>query len=140
MKIIVGGSMTFASEQIEIKKKLEKLGHEVLLTDDIEAYASDNQIKHSFKEELSLCLKYDVIRNFFNKIAESGAYLVCNYDKNGITGYLGASVLMEIGLAYYLNKKIFLMSEIDKNQKYALELAVIKPKIVGDNFNNIFKI
>jgi len=108
-----------------------------LLTDDIEAYVSDSRIKHSFEEELALCLKYDVVRSFFKKIAESESYLICNYDKNGITGYLGVSVLMEIGLAYYLNKKIFLMSEIDKNQKYALELAVIKPTIVGDDFNNI---
>ena len=140
MKITVGGSMTFAKEQIEIKKKLEKLGHEVLLTDDIEAYASDNQIKHSFEEELALCLKYDVVRNFFNKIAQSDAYLVCNHTKNRIVGYLGASVLMEIGLAYYLNKKVFLMSEIDRNQKYALELAVINPIIIGNNFDRIFKV
>lgn len=137
MKITVGGSMTFAKEQIEIKKKLEQLGHEVLITDDIELFANDNQIKHNFEEELKLCLEYDIIRSFFNKIAESDAYLICNYEKNGIKGYIGASVLMEIGLAYYLKKKIFLSSEVDKNQKYALELAVINPVVIGDDLSKI---
>lgn len=137
MKITVGGSMTFAKEQIEVKNELEKIGHEVLLTDDIESFAKDKQIKHSFEEELKLCLEYDVIRSFFNKIAESDAYLVCNHEKNGIKGYLGASVLMEIGLAYFLKKKIFLIFEIDQQQKYALEIAVMNPIILNGDLSKI---
>lgn len=137
MKITVGGSMTFAKEQVEMKKKLEELGHEILITDDIESFAKDEKIKQSFEDELKLCLEYDVIRSFFNKIAESDAYLICNYEKNGVLGYLGASVLMEIGLAYYLNKKIYLLSEIDKEQKYALEIAVMAPIIVNDDLTKI---
>ncbi|HCO99107.1 MAG TPA: hypothetical protein DIT56_00675 [Candidatus Moranbacteria bacterium] len=129
--------MTFAREQIEIKKELEKAGHKVLITDDIESFAKDEAIKQSFEEELKLCLECDVIRSFFNKIAESDAYLVCNYEKNDIKGYLGASVLMEIGLAYYLKKKIYLFSEVDKEQKYALEIAVIAPVVIDGNLNKI---
>ena len=135
MKITIGGSMTFADKQVEAKQKLEARGYEVLITDDINDYVNSQKIKKSFADELSLCLKYDVMRTFFKKIESSDALLVCNYDKNGIGGYLGTSVLMEIGLAYYLGKKIYLLFEVDKTQNYALELALINPIILNGELN-----
>jgi hypothetical protein len=81
MKITIGGSMTFAAEQIEAKKKLEERGFEVLITDDIEHYVERPAIKMNFEEELALSLEYDVMRVFFNKIASSDAFLVMNHDK-----------------------------------------------------------
>ncbi|KKR31746.1 MAG: Maf-like protein, partial [Candidatus Falkowbacteria bacterium GW2011_GWF2_39_8] len=103
MKITIGGSMTFAKEQLEASKFLEERGYEVFLTEDISHFIEQPEIKDDAEKSLELSIKYDVIREFFDKIAKSDVYLVCNYEKNGIPGYLGASVLMEIGLAYYLN-------------------------------------
>lgn len=101
MKIVIGGSMAFAKEQIAVRDILAAAGHTVLLTDDIAEYVEKPAIKSSFEEELRISLEYDIMRSFFNQIAESDAFLVCNLPKNGISGYLGTSVLMELGLAYY---------------------------------------
>lgn len=128
--------MTFAKEQLEIKKKVEPK-HEVIVTDDINDYAHNPQIKKSFEEELALARKDNIMMRFFNKIAECDALLVCNYPKNGIQGYLGTSVLMEIGLAYYLNKKIILLHDTDKLQNYALEIAIINPAILNGDLSKI---
>ncbi|MFH1183003.1 MAG: hypothetical protein V1690_01940 [Candidatus Moraniibacteriota bacterium] len=35
MKIMICGSMTFAKEMLEAKKKLEKMGHEVRITQPV---------------------------------------------------------------------------------------------------------
>ncbi len=136
MKVVVGGSMTFAREQIEAKEFLENKGYEVLITDDIEEFVDSSDVKTemSFEDELKLCHKYDVIRTFFNKVAESDALLVVNGKKKGIKGYLGTSVLMEMGLAYHLNKKVYLVNPVDRDQSYALEVAVIDPVIIGSDF------
>lgn len=137
MKITIGGSMTFAKEQIKIKMQLEQIGHEILITDDIEDYVNNSVIKNSFEEELKLSLKYDVIRTFFKKIDSSDAFLVCNYPKNGVNGYLGVSALMELGLAYHLSKKIYLLFETDKTQDYALEVTIINPTILNGDISII---
>ena len=129
--------MTFAREQLKAKRKLERNGHSVLLTDNIKDYANSPNIKKSFEEELQLCLKYDIMRGFFNKIAESDAFLVCNYPNKDIGGYIGTSVLMELGLAYYLNKKIYLLYDIDQSQKYALEIAIINPVILNGDLSKV---
>ena len=102
--------MAFAKEQLAIKEKLEKKGFDVLVTDNIGKYAADQNIKKSFEEELRVSLEHDIMRDFFNKLNEADAFLVCNYDRKGVKGYLGTSVLMELGLAHYLKKKIFLMT------------------------------
>lgn len=137
MKILIGGSMSFAKEQLKIKKELEEKGHTALVTEDIEHYIESDEIKRSFEEELKISLEYDIMRSFFKKIAESDALLICNYDKKGIKGYLGTSVLMELGLAYYLNKKIFLLNEIDTSQPYALEIAIINQEVLNNNLSKI---
>ncbi len=137
MIITIGGSMVFAKEQVEAKKVLENKGHEVLLTDNIEEYVNSPSIKQSYEEELRISLENDIMMSFFNKLAKSDAFLVCNYDKKGIKGYLGTSVLMEMGLAYYLNKKIFLLYDIDRTQGYALEVDIIKPTVINEDYSKI---
>jgi hypothetical protein len=137
MKIIIGGSMAFAVEQLKVKKELENLGHQVDITPDLNHYINSPKIKNSFEEELNLCLKSDVMRKFFNKISENDAFLVCNYDKNNIKGYLGISVLMELGVAYHLNKKIYLLNDFDRSQGYGLEVAIISPEILNGDLSKI---
>jgi hypothetical protein len=88
MKITIGGSMAFAKEQYHAKETLESIGHIVYISDDIENYIDQPSIKLDFEEELRISLAYDIMRVFFNKIADSDAVLICNYPKKGITGYL----------------------------------------------------
>ena len=137
MKILLGGSVSFAKEQLEIKKKLEQKGHTVVVTDDLNHYVEAPSIKNSFEEEVKLSKEYDIMRNFFNKIAECDAFLVCNYEKKKIKGYLGTSVLMEIGLAYHLKKKTYLLYDYDRTQNYAVEIAIIEPTILNGDLTKI---
>jgi len=129
--------MSFATEQLEVKKTLEEMGHTILITDNIEKYASDASIKKSFEEELRLSLEDDIMMSFFKKIAESDAFLVMNYEKKGVKGYIGTSVIMELGLAYYLGKKVYLLNDIDKEQNCALEVAIINPTVIDGDLGKI---
>jgi len=129
--------MIFAKEQLEIKDRLEKLGHDVLVTDDIGNYVDRPTVKQDFTEELRLSREYDIMRTFFNKIEKSDALLICNFPRDGVAGYLGVSALMEIGLAYYLRKKIYLLFEIDGARGYALEVAIINPTIINGDVSRI---
>jgi hypothetical protein len=74
---------------------------------------------------------------FFDEIAISDAILFLNYDKKWISGYIGTSVLMEIGIAYYLDKKIFLTNPIDQSQWYALEVLLAGPTIINGDLSLI---
>ena len=137
MKIVICGSVTFAKEELQLKKDLKKLGHEVLVTDDLEKFAENPEIKLNYEEELRLTKDNDIIRKFFKKIESSDAIMVANYKKNNIEGYLGTNVLMEIGVAYYLDKQIFILNSVGRDQNCSLEIASMDPMIVNGDLSKI---
>jgi len=138
---MICGSMAFAKEMMEAKKELELNGHEVLLPLDTQDCVNNPELKSCFENDLEVELKHcfakDVLRDGFDKIEESDAIIHLNYPKNGIDGYIGPSGLMEIGLAFHLKKKIFLINEVDKNQKYALEVLLTKPVVINGDLSRI---
>jgi len=74
--------------------------------------------------------------NILKKVAWSDAVLVINYDKNGIKGYIGGNTLMEIGLAFFLKKKIYLLNKIPE-LSYKEEILGVKPIIISGDLTKI---
>jgi len=140
MKIFICGSMHFAKEMLEVKQKLEVMGHVVEVPCDTQEFVdSPDFTTDNHEENYKHCIENDIIRKSFNSIAENDAILVLNYPKNGTNGYAGASVLMEIGLAYYLNKKIFLLYPPPpvKGVKSSHEILIMKPAILNGDLSKI---
>lgn len=137
MKIMICASVSYAKEMLSAKKLLERDGHTVLMTDDIKHHAEHPQIKSDISQEMEFIGEQNFIDEGFKKISECDAILVLNYEKNGIKGYLGTAVLMEVAVAYYLKKKIYLLNEIDKKQRYSIEIHQIKPSVINRDFSKI---
>lgn len=138
MKITICGSMTFYVEMREIKDGLEVLGHEVLVP--IDTYSDDVPIEArsdiSDKQKISAKIEYDFIREHFRKIEESDAILVLNYEKKNVPGYIGGNTFLEMGHAFGLGKKIFLMNPVP-NMNYSIEMHSMKPIIIDGDLTQI---
>ncbi len=65
------------------------------------------------------------------------AILVTNYPKNGIDGYVGGNSLMEMGLAHYLRKKIYLLFPVSSKLNYKEEILGMKPIILDGDISLI---
>ena len=91
------------------------------------------------KEKMKLHQKYnlDAIREFWKLMQGADAILVANFDKNGINNYIGGNTLMEIGFAYVLNQKIFLLNPIPNIPYYKTEIEAMKPVILNRNLEKI---
>ncbi|MDD2891955.1 MAG: hypothetical protein PHQ95_03240 [Candidatus Gracilibacteria bacterium] len=121
MKITICGSIAFYPEMTEVAKVLESIGHEV---------------KFPQIENKSIDGKEQAIRIHFEKIEWSDAVLVLNYDKNGIPNYIGANTLLEMGLAFYLRKPIYILNEIPEIS-YKEEILGMKPRVINGDFGKI---
>lgn len=140
MKIFICGSMHFSKEMLEAQKKLEELGHAVEVPCDTQEFADNHEMTtDNHEENYKRCIDNDIIRKCFDSIAESDAVLLLNYPKNEVDGYIGASGLMEAGLAYYLKKKIFLLypPPSPKEVKSSHEILIMQPVILNGNLNSI---
>jgi hypothetical protein len=139
MKLMICGSMTFAEKMLKTKRQLESLGHSVFVPPDIGFHIKDPSLIDNLEKNYMHTIEKDVLRDCFNLIAKSDAILVLNYPKNKINGYVGTSALMEIGLAYYLGKKIFLLNSIPKAKdfRWVHELNIIQPIVIEGDLGKI---
>lgn len=139
MKIMICGSMSFANEMVDVKQKLEALGHVASVPEDIKSHIKNPRLIDDFDSNYKHALEKNIMKKCFDLIAKNDAIIALNYPKNGIKGYVGTSSLMEIGLAYYLKKKIFLLNPIPNSReaRWAHELAIIQPVIIKGDLSKI---
>ena len=143
MKITICGSMHFAKEMLEAQKKLVEMGYEAEVPCDTQKFADNTVLTtDNHHENYKYCIENDIIGKCFENIAKNDAILVLNYPKNGVNGYVGASALMEIGLAYYLNKKIFLLYPLPpvNEVKSTHEILIMQPIVLNGDLNLISQI
>ena len=126
--------MVFAKEMIKTKESLEEDGHTVLMPNEINKFLDEKEVRQKWdmKGDGDICF----IKEHEKKIRESDAILVLNYDKNGVKNYVGGNTLMEIGFAYVLDKKIYLMSPIP-DLSYKDENIHMKPIVLQNDLNKI---
>lgn len=146
MKITICGSIAFYDEMLDAKKRLEALGHEVKLPPHEVKDENGNMISAKEYYARRKATKSDdnwiwdrkaeAIMWHFNKVQWSDAILVVNYDKNGIAGYIGGNTFMEIGVAFFLKKSIFLLKTIPEIS-YKEEILGMKPVVINDDLGKI---
>lgn len=139
MKIQICGSMTFAKQMREAKKVLEKKGHTVTIPTNTDYHIEDPTFVDNLEDNLRHCIENDTIKENFNLVADADAILVVNYPKNNMDGYIGASTLMEIGIAHFLGKKIFLLHKIPSfdTVRWAHEVTIMQPIIINGDIEKI---
>ena len=142
MKIAICGSLTFSKEMAELKDKLEALEHEVYLP-----YSAEKIMKGELSSEVieqakedgtfyKVVMENDAIRRWHDVIEKSNAILVANYDKKGIKNYIGGNSFLEIGFAYVMDKKVYLMNPIP-DVPYKDEILSMQPVIIDGDLSKI---
>lgn len=147
MKITICGSIAFFEEMLKIKEELERLGHKVKLPPSgvIDDKGNNLPAKDYYvlrKKEVNNLeswvwqRKGEVMKSYFNDVVWADAILVLNYDKNDVACYIGANTFLEMGLAFHLNKKIFLFNSIPE-MACKEEILAIRPIIINQNLSLI---
>lgn len=142
MKIIICGSIQFTSEIKKISDELNKSGHKVTIPDGSERILNGEVTMESFiakvdsGEGAEAKIKHNVIKKYYDKIADADCILVLNYTKKSIENYIGGNTFLEIGFAHVLGKKVFLFNPIP-NMPYSDEIIAMQPIVINGNLNFI---
>jgi len=146
MKITICGSIAFFPEMQQVKKELTALGHQVKMPPAFIRDANGQRLAVADYYKLRKAAgtkpawvwrrKTKAIRDHFPKIEWSDAVLVLNYTKKNIANYIGANTLLEMGLAFYLRKKIYLLNNIPKIS-YEEEIRGMEPVVIGGKLEQI---
>jgi hypothetical protein len=131
--------MNFYRELVEVETALIANGFEVDIPVSAKTMKAKNDFDVShFKGVFTPSQKGEFIKENFANITQSDALLVINNEKNGIHGYIGANVLMEIGLAFYLDKKIYIWNEYPADSPYKEELLAFNVQVINRDLSKIY--
>lgn len=136
-KITICSSLSFSEEIKMVTRQLTELGCKVYIPESTNVTGTEQGLKPN--EDLEYCLKNNLQMGHFRKIQDSDAILVLNFEKNGIKNYIGGSVLMEMAIARFLHKKIFLYNGYpDENDlRYVFEVRLTEPVVINGDLNQI---
>lgn len=76
--------------------------------------------------------KSALMRQHFEEIENGDVILVINEQKHGVDSYIGGNVLIEMALAFYLHKPLFILNEIPTST-FQEEILAMQPTVLhGD--------
>ena len=136
--ITICSSVNFYRQVVKLQEELNKLDLNVI----VPAMATkmkesgDFEVSHYktwFNDANDYHKKAQLMRNHFAEVEKADAILVLNYEKRGIQNYIGGNVLMEMSLAFWLNKPIFILNEIPEESAFEEEIKGMEPIVLhGD--------
>lgn len=136
--IVICSSASFYSQVVEVQKQLKDLGFKVRVPLTVNKMVKSNDFKvETYKTWMERPEDYKrkayLTKKHFVEVEKGDVVLVLNYKKNGKNGYIGGAVLMEMAIAFYLKKPIYILNPIDDSSKYKEELYGMFPIILkGD--------
>lgn len=136
--IFLCASMDFYEELVRVEAELHKLGWTVSIPQSAKVMkeSNDYDVSH-FKGVIPFTDRSKLIKKNFDEIRECDAILVINNEKNGMAAYIGPNVLMEIGLAFYFNKRIFIWNRVPESAQFIEELTCFGVEYVDRNLEKI---
>lgn len=129
--ITICGSMKLLERMKVVETNLKEMGFIVLMPNltekkDYSVMTKEEQAKHKNK----------MIVDHVEKIKKSDAILLVNEQLKNIEGYIGANSFLEMGIAFALDKKIFLLNNIPDQPNY-VEMAGMFPTVLNGDLSGI---
>lgn len=81
--------------------------------------------------------KTALMSGHFAEIEKGDAVLVLNYEKHGVDNYIGGNVLIEMAIAFYLKKTIFILNEIPGESSFLEEIIGLNPIVLHGKAENL---
>ena len=125
--ITICSSVNFYRQVIDIAEQLESEGYDVIVPKTaLKMKESGDFDADHHRTWLADPNDYDkkaaLMRAHFVEIEKGDVILIVNNEKRGVPNYIGGNVLMEMALAFYLKKPIFLLNDIPTESPFLEEI------------------
>ena len=137
MIILIHASLDKRQEMIDAKKRIESVSNHTVILPELTRYQHirDEEKNDRLFDEIKHKLTDENIKNVEN----ADALLILNHDHRGIQNYIGGNSFLEMVVAYYLRKPIYLLNPIPIGMPYTEEIRALFPIVIDslDYFSNL---
>jgi len=125
--ITIHASLDFKNEMIDTKNYLESKGLDIILP-ELKRY---QHIRDELGDEKRFTkIKKRLTKQNMINVEKCDCLLILNYSHRGYDNYIGGNSFLEMVLAFYLHKPIYLLNNIPQNMLYTEEINALEPIIV----------
>ncbi|MFI5275593.1 MAG: hypothetical protein ACHQT5_02095 [Candidatus Saccharimonadales bacterium] len=140
--ITICSSASFYKQAVDVEDQLTKLGYNVIIpiTAIRMKESGDFDVSHYktwFADANDYHKKAELMRGHFAKVEQGDAILVLNFEKHGVKNYIGGNVLMEMSLAFWLKKPIFILNELPEGSTFEEEIKGMGPIILHGDISSL---
>lgn len=128
--------MQFHKEMASVRDQLLARGFKVFVPGELDDIHKNESYMDTDEERITVKIEYDFIREHFRKIEQADAILILNYEKKGIPGYIGGNTFLEMGYAFGLGKKVYLLYGVP-DMDYKTEMFAIQPTVIDGDLSRI---
>lgn len=127
------GALAPEIEALGLKAVIPKTARKMVETGnfDVESYKTWYNNAEDYDK------KADLMRSHFDEITAGDAILVVNDEKHGVPGYIGPNVLMEMSLAWYQQKPIYLLNPFPEDSPFEEEIKGMMPVILDGDLSQL---
>ncbi len=136
LTVVICSSANFYRHVNEVRAVLEAEGVKVVVPHNagIMAETGDYDVTHYktwHENGADYTKKADYMRWHFDEITKGDAVLVVNDEKHGQANYIGPNVLMEMSLAWYQQKPIFILNGLPAESTFEEEIKGMMPVVLN---------
>lgn len=128
MKILIHASLDFVNELIFAKDYIENLTKFEVILPELTRYQYIRD-KQGDDVEFTKIKNRLTIENMRN-VEICDALLILNYSHRSIENYIGGNSFIEMCIAFYLKKPIFLLNDIPEDMLYTEEIKALYPQVI----------
>ena len=140
MTITICSSANFYQHAVEVEEALRALGFEVHLPKSAVRMKQlgDFTVRKTWLADVGdYDKKADFMRAHFDRVAEGDAVLVVNDEKHAVKNYIGGNVLLEMSLAFYLRKPIFVLNGLPEGSPFEEEILGMMPVVLNGSLDGL---
>jgi nucleoside 2-deoxyribosyltransferase len=128
LRVTIHASLDFKTEMIAAKQYLESRGFQVILP-ELKRY---QHIRDELDdEERFTTIKAQLTRQNISNVEKCDCLLILNYDHRGYRNYVGGNSFLEMAIAFYRHKPIYLLHDIPESMPYTEEIKALSPIVLG---------
>lgn len=129
LRVLVHASLDFADEMIATKMYFENNCDISVILPELTRY---QHIRDVDGDDVAFTkIKNKLTKENIKNVELCDALLVLNYFHRGINNYVGGNSFLEMSVAFYLGKPIYLLNDIPENMPYTEELKSFYPIVIN---------
>ncbi len=140
--IVLCSSANFYEHTNRVADELENLGFKAVVPLDCRRMKKTGNydvlaVKTWYKNPKDFHKKAFYINDHFKEIEKGDAILVVNDKKHSYNGYVGPNVILEMGLAFYLKKPIYVLNPVDAKMPAYEEVFGLQSVVINSDLGKI---